>query len=209
MLNLSKLSPRSFTSSSSQKYSAASVPILSSPPSAAIHQRPIVSVSVSYMVGGKFAAVSQAGRQTSTMAGGAERNSAVRCPRCEVCGVVIRVRGIEREGAICKDCLSGVLPFVGIVSESDFKAAVREYKEGLQSRAGQFQGLWLDPFDDEMREVLKQLDETLRGCAYMGGEEIKGYLKKVAKNGGCSLSLLCYNIRSAKGPGLELLEAEI
>ena len=153
--------------------------------------------------------MSQVGRQTLIMAGNVERNVAVGCPRCEVCGVVIRVRGIERVGAICRNCLSGALPFVGIVSESDFKAAVREYKEGLQSRAGQFQGLRLDPFDDEMRGALKQLDETLRGCAYMGGEEIKGYLKKVAKNGGCSLSLLCHNIRIARGPGLELLEPEI
>ena len=43
----------------------------------------------------------------------------------------------------------------------------------------------------------------------MGGEDIKGCLKKASKEGGCSLSLLCHNIRSAKGPGLELLEAEI
>ena len=34
-------------------------------------------------------------------------------------------------------------------------------------------------------------------------------LKGMAKNGGCSLSLLFNNIRSARGPGLELLEAEL
>ena len=132
-----------------------------------------------------------------------------RCPRCEVCGVAIRVRGIEREGAWCKNCISAALPFVGLVSEGEFRSSIREYREGLQSKAGDFQGLRLDPFDDELRGTLSGLDNTLRGCAYMGGEEIRGCLKKASKEGGCSLSLLCHNIRSAKGPGLELLEAEI
>ena len=31
----------------------------------------------------------------------------------------------------------------------------------------------------------------------------------MAKEGGCSLSLLFHNFRSAKGPGLELLETEM
>ena len=144
----------------------------------------------------------------------AERTESVirrvgRCPRCEVCGVAIRVRGIDREGAWCKNCIAAALPFGGIVSESEFRISIREYREGLQSKAGDFQGLRLDPFDDEMREALRGLDSTLQGCAYMGGEEVRGCLKKVSKEGGCSLSLLCHNVRSAKGPGLELLEAEI
>ena len=132
-----------------------------------------------------------------------------RCPRCEVCGVAVRVKGIDREGAWCKGCIAAALPFAGIVSEGEFRISMREYREGLQSRAGDFQGLRLDPFDEEVREALSGLDNTLRGCAYMGGEEVRGCLKKASKVGGCALSLLCHNVRSAKGPGLELLEAEI
>ena len=60
-----------------------------------------------------------------------------------------------------------------------------------------------------MQETLKGLNNTLRRCAYTAGEELRGCLKSCAKQGGCSLSLLNHNIRSARGPGLELLEAEI
>ena len=131
------------------------------------------------------------------------------CPRCEICRVVIRVRGITLEGALCKDCISGALPFVGIVSESEFKIALKEYKEGLQSKVSQFDGLRLDPFDEEIQETLKGLNSTLRGCSYTAGEDLRSCLKGTAKQGGCSLSLLSHNIRSARGPGLEQLEAEI
>ena len=34
-------------------------------------------------------------------------------------------------------------------------------------------------------------------------------MREVAREGGCSLSLMCHNIRSARGPGMELLEAEM
>ena len=143
------------------------------------------------------------------MAGDDEAIDGRRCPRCEVCQGVIRVRGVDRQGALCKDCLSGALPFVGIVSESEFKMALREYKQGLQSGVGQFQGLRLDPFDDEIGETLKSLNETLKGCAYVTGDTMRDHHKNTAKKGGCSLALLCHNIRSAKGPGLELFEAEL
>ena len=43
----------------------------------------------------------------------------------------------------------------------------------------------------------------------MGGDEVGGRLREMAKRGGCSLSLLFHNIRSARGPGLELFEAEL
>ena len=56
-----------------------------------------------------------------------------RCPRCEVCGVVVRVRGVDRQGVFCGKYTGEVLPFVGIVSESEFKGALREYREGIGS----------------------------------------------------------------------------
>ena len=65
------------------------------------------------------------------------------CPRCGICNAVIRTREVDWEGALCKDCISGALPFVGIVSESEFKVALKEYMEGLQSKASQFDGLRL------------------------------------------------------------------
>ena len=132
-----------------------------------------------------------------------------RCPRCVVCGRVVRVRGVGREGVWCSDCLGGALPFVGLVGEGEFRGALREYREGLGSRAAEFSGLRFDPFDDEVRGALAGLDGALRGCAYVGGGEVGGRLRDVAKDGGCSLSLLCHNIRSAKGPGMEMLEAEM
>ena len=93
----------------------------------------------------------------------------------------------------------GPLPFVGLAGEGEFRGALREYREGLGSRAVEFAGLRFDPFDDEVRGALAGLDGALRGCAYHDGGEI----------GGCSLSLMCHNIRSARGPGMELLEAEM
>ena len=47
--------------------------------------------------------------------------------------------------------------------------ALREYRVGLGSRAGEFEGLRFDPFDDEVRAALGGLDATLRGCEYVGG----------------------------------------
>ena len=38
---------------------------------------------------------------------------------------------------------------------------------------------------------------------------MKGSLKEVAREGGCAVSLLFHNVRSARGQGLELLEAEM
>ena len=41
------------------------------------------------------------------------------------------------------------------------------------------------------------------------GDGVGGRLREVVREGGCSLSLLFHNVRSAKGPGFELLEAEM
>ena len=150
---------------------------------------------------------------TQTMAGIAEHSVAGvesrRCPRCEVCKRVVRVRGVGSTGVFCTNCISEVLPFVSILSESEYRGAIREYREGLGSRAGEFQDLRFDPFDEEVRGALREIDNTLKGCAYLGGDEVRGKLKTAAKGNGCSLAIMCHNIRSAKGPGIELLEAEI
>ena len=34
-------------------------------------------------------------------------------------------------------------------------------------------------------------------------------MRNVARDGGCALSMMCHNVRSARGPGMELLEAEM
>ena len=105
--------------------------------------------------------------------------------------------------------MGGALPFGGILSDGDFRGAVREFGEGVGSRAGDFLGLRFDPFDDDVRGTLRGLDAALRGCAYVGGDEVGGCLRGLARKGGCSLSLMCHNIRSARGRGLEMLEAEM
>ena len=51
----------------------------------------------------------------------------------------------------CAGCLGGALAFVGIVGEGDYGAAVREYREGVGSRAGDFMGARFDPFDEAVR----------------------------------------------------------
>ena len=132
-----------------------------------------------------------------------------RCPRCEVCGKVVRVRGVGVAGVLCAVCLGGALPFVGLVGEGEFRGALREYREGLGSRAGEFRGLRFDPYDNDVRGVLGGLGPALAGCDYRAGDEVGGRVRGLAKDGGCSLSLLFHNIRSAKGPGMELLEAEL
>ena len=132
-----------------------------------------------------------------------------RCPRCEVCSRLVRVQGVGREGVWCKECLSKQLPIVGLVSESEFRGALREYREGLDTRAEDFAGMRLDPFGEEMQGALGKIRGTLKDCAYVKGNEFSNRHKEIAKGGGCSLSLLCHNIRSAKGPGLELLESEL
>ena len=116
---------------------------------------------------------------------------------------------MDLEGILCASCLAGAVPFAGIVSEGEFKLALREYREGLLSGVGDFGGLRLDPYDEDLREALGGMDLTLKRCSYLGGSEIGGSLRKFAKDGGCSLSILFHNIRSAKGPGIELLEAEM
>ena len=103
----------------------------------------------------------------------------------------------------------GVLPFVGLESEGEFEGALRDYREGLGSRSSEFMDLRFDPFDDEVRGALGGLGAAVGGCSYVAGDEVGGRLGEFAREGGCALSLLFHNIRSARGPALELLEAEV
>ena len=43
------------------------------------------------------------------------------CPRCGVCGRVVRVRGVGTVDVLCAVCVGDALPFVGIVGEGDFR----------------------------------------------------------------------------------------
>ena len=131
------------------------------------------------------------------------------CPRCDICGCAVRIRGIGRMNIWCKRCISEALPFVNIEGEGDFRRALHEYREGLGLSAADFQGLRFDPFGEDERETLRSLDGALKGCGYNEGDEIFNNQKAFAKDKGCSMSMLFHNIRSAKGPGLELLEAEV
>ena len=113
------------------------------------------------------------------------------------------------EWVLCPGCMGGALPFQGIVSGDDYEGALREYRWGLRSRAGDFVGSRFDPFDDEIRGLLRGIDGTLQGCAYVQRDEVAGRMDGLVADGGCSMSLLFHNIRSAKGANLELLEAEM
>ena len=129
---------------------------------------------------------------SAAMAGCGNGNAGLRdrCPRCDVCGKVVRVRGVGANGVWCVSCLSDALPFVGLNGEGEFKAALREYREGLGSRARQFEGLRLDPYDEEVRRALGGAGMALGGCSYTEGDEVVGKLKGLAKTGGCGLSLM-------------------
>ena len=129
-------------------------------------------------------------------------------PRCDICGKKIRIRGLMNN-AWCSGCISKTLPFVGLISEGDYKGAIRDFREGLGSRASEFQDMRFDPFGDEEKEALKDLDQTLKRCSYTGGDEMATRFQEMAKKEGCSLAMMCHNIRSARGPALELLEAEL
>ena len=122
---------------------------------------------------------------------------------------MVRVRGVGMDGVLCTGCLGGALPFNGLVGAGEFRRALREYSVGLGSWAGDFDGLRFDPFDDDVRGVLGAIDGTLRGCGYREGGEVAGRHADFARDGGCSLSLMFHNVRSAKGKNLEMLEAEI
>ena len=130
-------------------------------------------------------------------------------PRCDVCGCAVRIRNIGHINVWCKRCISDSLPFLNIEGELEYRGALKEYREGLLSRAGDFQGLRFNPFGDEERETLGKLDGALKKCEYTTGDELRTRLKGLAEDWGCSESMLFHNIRSAKGPGLELLEAEM
>ena len=57
-------------------------------------------------------------------------------PRCDICGKTIRIRDIG-VNAWCKQCISQALPFIGIQAEGEFQGALREFREGLGSRAAE------------------------------------------------------------------------
>ena len=73
------------------------------------------------------------------------------------------------------------LPFQGIVSGDDYEGALREYRWGLRSRAGDFVGSRFDPFDDEIRGLLRGIDGTLQGCAYV---KVAGHMDGLVADGG-------------------------
>ena len=131
------------------------------------------------------------------------------CPRCDLCGKVVRVVGVGLSNVYCAGCLSENMPFVNIESDTNYREALREFREGLGTGMIKFQGDRFDPFGEEERRALKDLDGVLRGCKYTRGGEVAGRQKEMGKKHGCSLSLLFHNIRSARGPGLEMLEAEV
>ena len=139
----------------------------------------------------------------------ASRGPRGRCPRCDFCGRVVRVRGVGQTAVLCSTCLGEALPFVGIVSESEFRGALRDYREGLGSQASSFLDLRLDPYDDDLREALGGAGTAVGSCAYVGGDKVAERLRNLASRSGCALSLAFHNIRSAKGPGLELLDGEL
>ena len=76
---------------------------------------------------------------------------------------MVRVRGVGTTGVWCAGCTEGALPFVGLLGEGEYRGALREYREGLGSRAAEFGGLWFDPFDEEVRGVLGCWMGPLRG----------------------------------------------
>ena len=109
--------------------------------------------------------------QTAIMDGGGNGDMrGRRCPRCDICGKVVRVRGLDADGVLCAGCVGDALPFVGLIGEGEYRGALREYQEGLGSRAAEFQGLRLDPYGDEMRGALGGAGAALGGCAYTGGD---------------------------------------
>ena len=97
---------------------------------------------------------------------------------------------------------------MNIEGELEYQA-LKEYRAGLLSRAGDFQGLRFNPCGDEERETLGKLDGALKKCRYTTRDELRTRLKGLARDWGCSESKLFHSIRSAKGPGLEVLEAEM
>ena len=52
-----------------------------------------------------------------------------RCPRCQVCGKVVRVRGVVPD-VWCVGCLSGALPFVGLTSGGEFGGHCGNLRKG-------------------------------------------------------------------------------
>ena len=146
------------------------------------------------------------------MAGG--RNNAVVVdtqprPRCDMCHRSMGLVGRREGGMLCSRCLGEALPFVGIKRVGDFNNALREFREGLDFGVEGQKEKRFNPFLSNEGEVFKGISQTLEECSDTRGGGVADRLRGVSKNGGCSLSLMFHNIRSARGPGLELLEAEL
>ena len=116
-----------------------------------------------------------------------------RCPRCVICKRVVRVRGIGLWGVWCAECMGGALPFNGLVGEGEFRGALRDYREGLGSRAAEFEGLRLDPYDDEVRGALGGAGAALGGCEYTGGDKVGGRLRVLPRGVGVDCPF-CFTI---------------
>ena len=108
---------------------------------------------------------------------------------------------------MCPGCLGGVLPFIKIPREGDYRRALREHREGPTLGAVNLEGRRFDPFDDDVRAVLGAIDTTLRGCEYTGYGDLADRQREASTRGGCSLAMAFHNVRSAKGRNMEMLEA--
>ena len=63
-----------------------------------------------------------------------------RCPRCELCGCLVRVRGMGRLGVWCAGCMGGALPFAGLVGEGEFSGPLGSTGRGLGLGRGSSRG---------------------------------------------------------------------
>ena len=120
------------------------------------------------------------------------------CPRCDICGKVVRTVGVGVRLIWCRGCLSENMPFVGLESDGAYKEALREFREGIGYGVANFEGARFDPLGEEERALFKQLDKTLRGCKYSRGLDLKGQHMQISKSQGCSLSILFHNITVTK-----------
>ena len=68
------------------------------------------------------------------------------CPRCDLCSKAIRISGLGKEGVWCKVCISSNLPFTSILSERDYREALREFREGIGTGGEDFDGARFNPF---------------------------------------------------------------
>jgi hypothetical protein len=78
-----------------------------------------------------------------------------RALRCGSCGRVMRDAGVVVEWVLCSGCMGEALPFQWIVGGDEYEVALREYRWGLRSRAGDFVGARFNTFDDKIDGTLQ------------------------------------------------------